>query len=55
MLHLKANFLLLHFTDIKYDIRFGFYMHELCVCLNWKIHASESKDSGMTSSEDEMT
>ena len=34
MPHLKANFLSLHLIDIKNDIRFGFYMHELCVNLN---------------------
>ena len=35
--------------DIKNDIRFGFYMHELCVNLNWDILGSESEDGGMTS------
>ena len=48
MPHLKANFLSLPLIDIKNDIKFGFYMHELCVNLNWEILGSESEDSGMT-------
>ena len=34
MPHLKAKFVSLHLIDIKNDIKFGFYMHELCVIIN---------------------
>ena len=33
MPYLKANFFSLHLIDIKNDLRFGFYIHELCVDL----------------------
>ena len=49
MPHLKSNFLYLHLIDIKNDIRFGFYVHELYVNLNWEILGSEGEDIGMTS------
>ena len=51
MSHSKSNFLSLHLIDIKNDIRFGVYMHELCKDLNWEVLWSESGDSGMTSTE----
>ena len=49
MSHLKVKFSLLTLNWYKNDVRFGVYMHELCVNVNWKILGSESEGSGMTS------
>ena len=49
MPHLNVNFSLVTLVTLftHNDIRFGVYMHDLCVNLNCEIHGLESGNSGM--------